>query len=105
MIVLVQRPARPDMPYWPGRRLLAAADAVAWPMGWVALVHQIPNAGQGVLLVTFVAALFASFRLWQAIGNNHRYRFTTWWVLRCVALLSLAVLLVQAVRLVAPLLQ
>ena len=37
MWLLVAREPRPDAPDWPGRRLLAAVDAVAWPLLWVLL--------------------------------------------------------------------
>lgn len=89
MIVFVQREPRPDAPSWPGRRLLAAIDAVAWPLGWAILVHQILDLGKGGSMVTFVAMLFALYRLSGALFTNHRYWFTTWWVVRVVALLLL----------------
>ena len=44
MIVLVQREPRPDASYWPGRRLLAAVDAVdavIWPVAIVVLARQV----------------------------------------------------------------
>ena len=38
------RERRPDAPDWPGRRLLAAADAALWPVIWVLLlVRQAPE--------------------------------------------------------------
>lgn len=89
MIVLMQREPRPDAPYWPGRRLLAALDAVGWPLGWVVLVHQYPQTAGLVVPVSIVAALCAFFRLCGAIFNNHRYWFTSWWVARFFALLAL----------------
>ena len=89
MIVLIQREPRPDAPYWPGRRLLAAMDAVGWPIYWVVLVHQYPKAAGLVVPVTVVAALCAFFRLCGAIFNNHRYWFTSWWAVRFLALLLL----------------
>jgi len=61
----------------------------------VALVHQNPKASGGVFLVTVVAALFACFRLYGAIFSNHRYRFTSWWVARFLALLFLAGLVMK----------
>lgn len=87
MIVFVQRELRPDAPYWPGRRLLAAADAVAWPLIWIVLAHQFSKAAGLVFLVTVVAILCAFFRLCGAIFNNQRYWFTSWWVARLFALL------------------
>ncbi|MFC6220062.1 hypothetical protein ACFP3P_16020 [Pelomonas aquatica] len=62
---------------------------MAWPLGWAILVHQIPDLGKGGSMVTFVAMLFALYRLSGALFTNHRYWFTTWWVVRVVALLLL----------------
>jgi hypothetical protein len=63
----------------PGRRWLAAVDAVAWPGAvWVAL-SQV--ADRGGLFLTFVMALLvvsAARRLFTALFANHRYHFTTW---------------------------
>lgn len=89
MIVLIQREPRPDAPYWPGRRLLAAIDAVGWPLACVTLAHQYPQAAGAVFMVTVVAVMCAFFRLCGAIFNNHRYWFTSWWVARLFALLVL----------------
>lgn len=79
MFLILTRPAAPEMPYWPGRRLLAAADAVAWPALWVAAVYAAPmKTGAVGSVVIAVAALFAVLRLWKAVAENGRYRFTTW---------------------------
>ena len=43
MWLLVAREPRPDAPDWPGRRLLAAIDAVAWPLMWVLLIRHVPG--------------------------------------------------------------
>jgi hypothetical protein len=40
VFVLRTRDPRPDAPDWPGRRLLAAVDAVAWPPMWLLLIRQ-----------------------------------------------------------------
>lgn len=78
MWLLFARASPPDAPYWPGRRWLAAVDAVAWPgVAWCAL-SQI--AGAGGLAVALGMALFAvsaARRLFTALLANHRYRFTT----------------------------
>lgn len=88
MIVLIAREPKPDAPYWPGRRLLAAIDAVAWPFVLVLLLARVPAAGGLMrLAVVVVATLCAAFRLYSAVLVNHRYRFTTWWCARLVALL------------------
>ncbi len=95
MWLLFARAPPPDAPYWPGRRLLAAVDAVAWPgVTWVVL-NQVERGG---LLPAFAMALLvvsAVRRLVTALLANHRYRFTTWrwapvllWVLAVGALLK-----------------
>jgi hypothetical protein len=97
MWVLFARAPPPDAPYWPGRRWLAAVDAVAWPgAGWVVL-SQVP--GQGGLVLAFVMALLvvsAARRVFTALLANHRYQFTTWrwgrvlaWMMVVGALLKL----------------
>jgi hypothetical protein len=79
MWVLFARAPPPDAPYWPGRRCLAAVDAVAWPFAaWYGLG---PFAGSGGLVVGLAMALLivsAARRLFTALLVNHRYQFTTW---------------------------
>lgn len=68
----------PDAPYWPGRRLLALVDAVAWPVGWMMLATHLPQpAGIAVPLVIALAVLGAVGRIRRAACQNHRYHFTT----------------------------
>jgi hypothetical protein len=79
MWLLVAREPRPDAPDWPGRRLLAAVDAVAWPLMWVLLIQQVPGpAGLVGPFVTALAVLLGLGRLHRALWVNHRYWFTTW---------------------------
>ena len=79
MWLLVARAPLPDAQYWPGRRLLAAADAVAWPLFWVLLFSHAPRpVGIVGSVVPAVALLCALSRLHRAVTSNHRYRFTTW---------------------------
>jgi hypothetical protein len=79
MWLLVAREPRPDAPDWPGRRLLAAVDAVIWPLMWVVLVRQVPGpAGLVGPFVTALAVLIGLGRLHRALRVNHRYCFTTW---------------------------
>ena len=79
MWLLVAREPRPDAPDWPGRRLLAAVDAVAWPLMWVLLIQQLPGpAGLVGPFVTALAVLLGLGRRNRAIWVNHRYGFTTW---------------------------
>jgi hypothetical protein len=79
MWLLVAREPRPDAPEWPGRRLLAAIDAVAWPLMWVLLIGQVPGpAGLVGPFVTALAVLLGLGRLHRALWVNHRYWFTTW---------------------------
>lgn len=83
----------PDVPYWPGRRLLALVDSVAWPAVWIALAAQLPHAA-GIVgpAVMALAALSAIGRVRRAVWQNHRYHFTTWRWGRVVAGLLVVVL-------------
>ena len=89
MWLLVARVPPPDAPYWPGRRMLAAADALAWPLLWVIVFAHAPKpVGLVGPAVMAVALLCAVRRLHRALFVNHRYRFTTWrWGKFVVALL------------------
>lgn len=79
MWLLVAREPRPDAPEWPGRRLLAAVDAVAWPLMWVLLSRQVSGpAGLIGPFITAMAVLMGLARLHRALWVNHRYWFTTW---------------------------
>lgn len=79
MWLLVARHPTPDAPYWAGRRWLAAADAVAWPLLWVLALRHFP-APMGIMapMVIALAALCACSRLHRALWVNHRYQFTAW---------------------------
>jgi hypothetical protein len=63
-----------DSPYRPGRRLLAALDAVAWPAMWVMLVF-ISRVSTGILGWMGIAwgAWAGAKRLRRAVLENHRY--------------------------------
>jgi len=77
-LVIVREP-RPDAAYWPGRRWLAAVDAVCWPAGWIYLVRQVPvPTGIVGAVIVAIAVLCALSRLGRALYVNHRYWFTTW---------------------------
>ena len=79
MWLLLAREPTPDVPYWPGRRLLAAIDAAVWPLLWVLVISHAPNpVGLVGPFVMTVALLCALGRLHRALWMNHRYRFTTW---------------------------
>jgi len=90
MWIFFARTPRPDARYWPGRRWLAALDAVAWPAAWVLVVVRAPmSMGIVGMLVIACAALSAVFRLRRALLSNRRYRFTTWRWGRVLAVLML----------------
>lgn len=79
MWLLVAREPRPDALEWPGRRLLAAVDAIAWPLMWVLLMRHAPQpVGLIGPFVTALAVLLGLGRLHRALWVNHRYWFTTW---------------------------
>jgi hypothetical protein len=79
MWLVLTRAPLPDSPNWPGRRLLAVADAVAWPAGWIALASQLPQPASmlGSMAIA-LAALSAIGRVHCATWQNRRYHFTTW---------------------------
>lgn len=81
MWLLIAREPRPDASDWYGRRWLAVADAVGWPMllAW-GLEHVQEQASVGIAGPTFLAVLvLVTFRrLYRALWTNHRYFFTTW---------------------------
>ena len=90
MWLVVTRAPSPDAPYWPGRRLFALADAVAWPAAWIALATHLPQpAGIVGPMVIALAVLSAISRAHRAVWLNHRYRFTIWRWGRIVAALLL----------------
>ena len=79
MWLLVAREPRPDAPDWPGRHLLAAVDAVIWPVLWGVLIRHAPQpVGLIGPFVTALAVLLCLGRLHRALRVNHRYWFTTW---------------------------
>ena len=95
MWLLVAREPRPDAPYWPGRRWLAAVDAAMWPLLWVLLFSHAPKpVGLVGPAVAAVALLCALGRLHRALWVNHRYWFTTWrWGRIAAALMLMGVVL------------
>jgi hypothetical protein len=90
MWVLVTREPRPDAPNWPGRRLLSALDALAWPLAAMCALQCAPastrlfgTTGAAVL------ALFALSRLRTALWSNGQYRFTSWLFMKVFGLVAL----------------
>jgi hypothetical protein len=79
MWIVITRPPRPEASIWPGRRALAAIDAVAWPLMWVVAVRHVP-ASTGLVgpVACSIAALSGVTRLHRALWANERYWFTTW---------------------------
>lgn len=95
MWLLVAREPQPDAPYWTGRRLLSAIDAVSWPILWMILVSQV-DTPVGVVgpAIIFVAILCLVERIHRAVWANHRYWFTTWrWGRIAMALLVFGMVL------------
>ena len=96
MWILFTRVPRPDAPYWPGRRWLAALDAVAWPAAWALTVVRAPmSTGIVGILGIACAGLFALSRLRRALFRNEGYRFTTWRWGRVLAALMLVGLVMK----------
>ena len=88
MWILFARAPWPDKPYWAGRRVLAALDALLWPLLLLAGLPHVPGAS-GVVKPVLLAAvvLMGLRRLHVAWLRNHRYRFTTWWLARVLLML------------------
>ena len=79
MFLIVAREPAADAPYWPGRRWIAAIDALVWPVMWVVVIANIPvPVGVVGAVGTAFAVLTALSRLHRAVWDNHRYRFTAW---------------------------
>ena len=95
MWIVLTRAALTDMPYWPGRRLLAAIDAVAWPALWIALLRNAPGeAGLFLPVVGAAAALAGLVRIRTALWRNERYRLTSWrWGRFLIGLVGLGLLI------------
>lgn len=79
MWILFARAPKPDAAYWPGRRWLAALDAIVWPALWVVAVARAPVA-TGIVgsVVMAIAMVSAASRFHRALWHNERYWFTTW---------------------------
>jgi len=100
MWLVLTRAPLPDSQYWPGRRLLAVADAVAWPAGWIVLMSQLPQPASmlGSMAIA-LAALSAIGRVHRATWQNHRYHFTTWrWGRFALGLLLIGFVLTVAMQ-------
>ena len=95
MWLLVAREPRPDAPDWPGRRMLAAVDAVVWPLlGALLILHAPEPVGLVGPFVTAMAVLLGLRRLHRALWVNQRYWFTTWrWGKVMVAMLLIGAVL------------
>jgi hypothetical protein len=98
MWIIVTRPPPADAAYWPGRRWMAALDAVLWPALLVFTVLHAPMpTGLVGQLVPVLAIVSAFNRLHRALWLNHRYRFTTWRWGRVVGVLLLIGLLLKLI--------
>jgi hypothetical protein len=95
MWIVLARPVPKDMPYWLGRRWLAALDAISWPALWIAVARHAPaDFGLIAPVICAVAVLAGLSRLWTAVWRNERYRFTTWrWGRVLVGLMALGLLM------------
>jgi hypothetical protein len=81
-IVLARQP-RPQARMWAGRRLLACADAIAWPAAWIVLVCRLlVDVGLLGRASIAVALLLAVRGVWMSVRHNESYRFISWRVWR-----------------------
>ena len=79
MWILIARRQLSDATVWPGRRVLAAVDALAWPLAWVIVATHLPTpSGLVSPVVIAICVVAAVRRVWRAVLRNERYRFTTW---------------------------
>ena len=79
MWILFPRAPVPDAAYWPGRRLLAALDALLWPGVWLVVIFCGPfETGIVGTVAAFCLLVAACARLQRALVRNERYRFTAW---------------------------
>jgi hypothetical protein len=100
MWLVLTRAPLPDARYWPGRRLLALVDAVAWPAAWIAVATRVPEpAGIVGPMVIAITVLSALGRVHRAALQNHRYHFTTWrWGRVALGMLLIGVVLKAALQ-------
>lgn len=79
MFFVFARAPRPEVVVWPGRRMLACVDALAWPAAISALLlSYVPHTGVVGAVVAILPVLFALRRLHAALLHNQRYRFSIW---------------------------
>lgn len=79
MWLLYARSPAPDAQYWPGRRWLAALDALLWPALMAALlVHAELDLGLLRSVGLALCAVVGLRRGFRAVWRNERYRFTSW---------------------------
>ena len=92
LVFFIPRAVREDAAYWPGRRSLAALDAITWPVLWiVVLLHAHFDTGLVGRVAVALAIVSAVWRLHRALWRNERYRFTTYrWGLPLVTLAFVA---------------
>lgn len=94
---------RRDATVWPGRRLLGALDAVAWPLCVVIAFMWIntPTALFGGAAIA-TALLLGMTRLHRAVFANARYRFTTWAFAKLMLLLVVTGYAIKAGMMLSP---
>ncbi|MEO6744510.1 MAG: hypothetical protein ABIN08_08530 [Caldimonas sp.] len=78
MLMFMTFAPRPDAVTWPGRRLFAVLDALAWPALYAVLAARLPGLTGIVLgMILALCVLSALARVRRAVWRNERYRFTT----------------------------
>ena len=88
MWLITVRPPLPDIPYWPGRRVLALLDAVIWPSLVALWVENMPRDARLVGQVVIALCVLHGLRqAGRALWDNGQYRFTTLKVLKVVGML------------------
>lgn len=99
VIVVFVRGEAPLVTVWPGRRWLAALDALLWPaVPLVLLLHIGGRPGIVGAVGLVMLGGWALRRLHRALARNERYQFTSWvWGRWLVLVLGLGLALRWAV--------
>jgi hypothetical protein len=93
MWLLFARAPAPAIANWPGRRVLAVVDALAWPalVAFGLSAVTVPHGLIGDVAIATCSVL-AVRRAWTATFATWRYRLTTWrWGAPSVTLLAVGV--------------
>lgn len=96
MFVFLTRIPKPAAAYWPGRRWLAALDAIGWPaLCFVGIWIASAETQSAVLAFAAVLVCVGMARLWRAVFHNETYWFITWRLLKILGGLAIIGLILK----------